>query len=160
MLAVDAPRSERHEMKALDAAGIRKLLNEARGDRYEALYVLAIHTGMRWGEIVGLQWQDVDLVSGVVQVRRVVREYYRPNARENEKWVVELAEPKSKSSRRSLRRRGRRSTRRAPQFAEPRSLKYRERQDKARNNGDHPNAGRRNDPHEYDYDTGRHPDPI
>ena len=44
----------------------------ARGDRLEALYVLAVHTGMRQGELLGLKWQDVDLKDGTIQVRRTL----------------------------------------------------------------------------------------
>ena len=36
------------------------------------LYVLAVTKGMRSGEILGLQWQDVDLEAGTLQVRRTV----------------------------------------------------------------------------------------
>jgi integrase len=49
---------------------VRTLLNAARGDRFEALYVLAITTGLRRGELLGLRWQDVDLKRGYLQVRQ------------------------------------------------------------------------------------------
>src|SRR5215210_5129042 len=39
----------------------KALLSAARGGRPEALYVLAIHTGSRRSEILGLKWTDVDL---------------------------------------------------------------------------------------------------
>jgi integrase len=42
------------------------------GDRLEALYVLAIHTGLRQGELLGLKWNDVDLENGTLQVRRTL----------------------------------------------------------------------------------------
>jgi integrase len=42
------------------------------GDRLEALYVLAIHTGLRQGELLGLKWDDVDLEDGSLQVRRTL----------------------------------------------------------------------------------------
>lgn len=48
------------------------LLAAASGDRLEALYVLAVTTGMRIGEMFGLKWSDVDLEVGTVQVRRTV----------------------------------------------------------------------------------------
>ena len=41
----------------------RHFLEAARGDRLEALYVLAVTTGMRQGELLGLKWQDVDLAA-------------------------------------------------------------------------------------------------
>jgi integrase len=42
------------------------------GNRLEALYVLAIHTGLRQGELLGLKWEDVDLEDGSLQVRRTL----------------------------------------------------------------------------------------
>jgi integrase len=48
------------------------LLEAARGDRLEALYVLAIHTGMRRGELLGLKWGDVDLENATVTVRHML----------------------------------------------------------------------------------------
>src|SRR5215207_3676239 len=58
---VKAPRPNPKEMRTLSAEETRKLLEAARGDRFEALYVLAVTTGMRQGELLALKWQDVDL---------------------------------------------------------------------------------------------------
>jgi integrase len=38
----------------------------------EALYVLAVHTGLRLGELLGLKWSDIDLDRGTLQVRRIL----------------------------------------------------------------------------------------
>ena len=46
------------------------MLSAASGDRWEALYIVAIHTGLRRGEILGLRWDDVDLEEGTLSVRR------------------------------------------------------------------------------------------
>jgi integrase len=48
----------------------RRLLEEARGERLEALYVIAVTAGLRIGELLGLRWQDVDLESAMLRVRR------------------------------------------------------------------------------------------
>jgi integrase len=42
------------------------------GDKLEAFYVLAVTTGMRSGELIGLRWEDVDLEAGTLRVRRTV----------------------------------------------------------------------------------------
>jgi integrase len=47
-------------------------LEAARGDRLEALYVLALHTGMRIGELLALKWADADLDAATVRVRRTL----------------------------------------------------------------------------------------
>jgi integrase len=49
---------------------VRALLSAARGDRLEALYVVAIHTGLRRSEILGLKWTDVVLDGGILSVQR------------------------------------------------------------------------------------------
>jgi integrase len=49
---------------------VRHLLDAATGDRLEALFVLAIHTGLRRGELLGLKWSDIDLDAGKLRVQR------------------------------------------------------------------------------------------
>ena len=46
------------------------MLAAASGSRFEALYVVAIHTGLRRGELLGLKWTDADLDAGTLTVRR------------------------------------------------------------------------------------------
>jgi integrase len=58
------------EIRPLDAEQTRTLLDTARGDRLEALYVVAVTAGMREGELLGLKWEDLDLDSGKLAVRR------------------------------------------------------------------------------------------
>jgi integrase len=73
---VKAPRPEKPEIKPLSPDQARKLIAvaEETGDRYAALYVVALHTGMREGEMLGLMWNDVDLDAGTLQVRRTLSE--------------------------------------------------------------------------------------
>ncbi len=59
-------------MRPLSAPEAGRLLEAAWGDRLEAFYVLAIHTGMRRGELLGLKWEDVDLDTSTVRVRRTL----------------------------------------------------------------------------------------
>jgi integrase len=91
---VKPPRPVPKEMAALSADEARRLLEAAGGDRLEALYTLAIHTGMRQGELLALRWQDVDMENAVVSVRRTL-------TRRGGK--VAFGEPKTKKSRRSIR---------------------------------------------------------
>ena len=68
------PRVPKSEIKPLDSRQAKKLLATARDQQpyFYPLYVLAVTTGMRSGEILGLQWRDVDLDAGTLQVRRTV----------------------------------------------------------------------------------------
>lgn len=91
---VDAPKATRHEMKTLTAEESRRLFEAVAGDRLEALYVLAITTGMRRGELLGLHWHDVDLDRGSLQVRTTAQ-------RVKGQGIV-LGGPKTKGSRRQI----------------------------------------------------------
>ncbi len=53
--AVKPPKIERKEIIPLNREQANALLEAARGDRLEALYMLAVHTGMREGELLGLK---------------------------------------------------------------------------------------------------------
>jgi integrase len=71
---VKPPRPRREEIRPLDSEQVRALFETARGDRLEALYVVAVTTGMRRGELQGLKWDDLDLEAGTLQVRRTLSE--------------------------------------------------------------------------------------
>jgi integrase len=74
---VKAPRPAPEEIRPLSEDEARAILDAARqsGERFEALYVLAITTGLRRGEVLGLRWDDADLELGTLRVgRALVRE--------------------------------------------------------------------------------------
>ena len=74
---VKAPRPAPEEIRPLSEDEARAFLEAARqsGERFEALYVLAITTGLRRGELLGLRWDDADLELGTLRVgRALVRE--------------------------------------------------------------------------------------
>jgi integrase len=76
--SVKAPRPEKPEIRPLSLDQARQLIATAHeiGDRFEALYVLALHCGLREGELLGLRWDDVDLTgtTATLQVRRTLSE--------------------------------------------------------------------------------------
>jgi integrase len=95
--AVKAPRPVPKEMRPLSPEEARGLLDAARGERLEALYVLAITTGMRQGELLALKWSDLDLEYPQSATVSVGRTLTRIGGR------VSLGKPKTKKSRRSIR---------------------------------------------------------
>jgi len=96
--SVKAPTPTPKAMHPLSAAEARKLLEVAQGDRLEALYVLAIHTGMRQGELLGLKWEGVDLDSQTVRIRWTLTRKGSDTG-----GSYRLGEPKTKKSRRTVR---------------------------------------------------------
>jgi integrase len=69
---VDAPNIQKHEVTPLTREEARRLLDTAKRDRLEALYVVAVQSGLRQGELLALRWEDVDLEARTVQVRRTL----------------------------------------------------------------------------------------
>ena len=69
---VKAPRPAPDEMRPLSEDEAGRFLDAASeaGDRFEALYVLAITTGLRRGELLALRWEDADLEKGTLRVGR------------------------------------------------------------------------------------------
>ncbi|WP_327136052.1 site-specific integrase (plasmid) [Streptomyces sp. NBC_01343] len=62
------PRPRR--FRPLTTAEARRFLDAARADRLHTLYELALRTGLRKGELLGLQWEDLDLTTGTATIRR------------------------------------------------------------------------------------------
>ena len=72
--SVKAPRPKNKEISPLSSQQAKAFLEAVRGDRFEAAFVMALHCGLREGEILGLKWSDVDLDAGTLQVRRTLSE--------------------------------------------------------------------------------------
>lgn len=90
---VRPPRVPRQEMRILEGDQAAALLKTVSFERLEAVYVLALHTGMRQGELFGLRWDAVDLVTGNLRVETALQ------------WMRDgwqLVEPKTASSRRTI----------------------------------------------------------
>lgn len=64
------PRTVQKEMMILDENQVSQFLLAARTSLYEALFHLAIVTGMRQGELFGLRWGDIQWNRGVLHVQR------------------------------------------------------------------------------------------
>lgn len=72
---VDPPRVPRHQAQPLTEQQATALLAASRGTRDYPLILLALATGMRVGEILGLSWTDVDLETGQIMVQHTL--HYR-----------------------------------------------------------------------------------
>jgi integrase len=90
---VTPPRGQRYEVRPLDPVQARRFLDAVRGDRLEALYSVALAVGLRQGEALGLQWDDIDLDSAALHVRHALQ---RVDGR------LQLVEPKTARSRRTV----------------------------------------------------------
>jgi integrase len=66
--SVKPARYEKQPIVVWTASQARAFLRAAKSDRYYGIYYLALHTAMRQGEILGLQWADVNLRAGTIRV--------------------------------------------------------------------------------------------
>ncbi|HUY73238.1 MAG TPA: tyrosine-type recombinase/integrase [Candidatus Dormibacteraeota bacterium] len=91
---VDAPRVAHRDVNVLSPEEALQLVTAAREDRLEALWVLALSTGLRRGELLGLSWSDIDLERRQLRVTKALQ-------RVTGKGLV-LAETKTRMGRRSI----------------------------------------------------------
>lgn len=95
---VSPPHAADFEFTPLSAEQVYRLLLVARGHHQEALFALALATGMRRGELLGLKWQDISFPTSTLQIRRILT---RVPTKMPGKGYVE-AEPKTQKSRRNV----------------------------------------------------------
>ncbi len=92
--AVEPPRPEQKEMVALDENQTAILIEKVNGT---ALYIpvfLAVTTGMRRGEVLGLRWCDVDLDRGTLSVTQTLEK--------TREGGLHFKQPKTRKSRRTI----------------------------------------------------------
>ena len=102
---VHPPRVPRAEMATLTAEQVRTLIHAADGSPLHALYALALSSGARRGELLGLRWSDVDLNTGSIRITRTLLRGVRSGERKADdppKVEWSFAEPKTASSRRTI----------------------------------------------------------
>jgi integrase len=86
------PKIRQEEITPLDVEQVQVLLEAAKGDRFECLYVLSLMCGVRMGESLGLRWSDVDLEAGSLRIHRQLQ-------RVREGGGLVFSEPKNASRR-------------------------------------------------------------
>lgn len=92
--AVDAPRQNKNEMSYLTRDQVEDFLEAAEDSSYKPLYLTAIMTGLRRGELLGLRWSDVDLATGQATIKQTIVKLHDGSL------AVEM--PKTKSSARTV----------------------------------------------------------
>ena len=102
--ACELPRMEKKELHPLDEEEAKAFLKAIKGHRHEVLYNVALFTGLREGELLGLMWDCVDFKHGTITVKRQLRreqkkggQYYMTTPKNGQprtitpaRWVMQL----------------------------------------------------------------------
>jgi integrase len=91
---VKPPQADRPEMHALSAEQVGRLVDATQDDEYGPLFTLAVSSGLRLGELVGLSWYDIDLEARQLTVKRA--------AFQRDDGAYDFGQPKTKGSRRTV----------------------------------------------------------
>lgn len=70
------PRLKHKEMQILNEQQVGQFLVSASNSKYKSLYHLAVTTGMRFSELRGLSWSDVDWIKGSIAVKRQIQDIH------------------------------------------------------------------------------------
>jgi integrase len=90
---VTCPKAEKKPFETLTQNQVNTFLNTIKDDPLYPLYVTILSTGIRRGEALGLKWENVDLVEGVISIKGIIT-----NVRGKTTW----GEPKTAASRRLI----------------------------------------------------------
>ena len=88
-----APPIRREEMQLLTREELQRLLIQAKDEGYYEVFLLELTTGLRVGELMALQWDDLNLKTGELRIERQV-------CRTKEELLIQ--EPKTKASIRTV----------------------------------------------------------
>ena len=80
---------EEEHISVLPPPQIQAFLNEVKGQKYKVLFMLAIMSGARRGELLGLQWQEIDWKNSQVRIRRTFnsRKWYKPKTKSSNREI-------------------------------------------------------------------------
>ena len=87
------PPKKAREMQVLDREELQRFLIQAKAEGYYELFLLDLATGLRRGELMALQWDDLDFKTGVLNVNKQIYDV---------KGELQLSTPKTKTSIRKL----------------------------------------------------------
>jgi integrase len=83
---VDKPAAPATEKKAWALEEARRFLEVSRTHVYHPFWALALHTGLRRGELLGLRWKDIDFAAGTARVvQTILAVYGRPHPQQRTK---------------------------------------------------------------------------
>lgn len=99
---VTLPKIIRKEMRVLSLDEQQKVLATARAERLGIGIVLDLFTGLRLGELLGLQWKDIDLKKGILTVRQTLNRLRNFDTNIVNKTSIIIGDTKTLKSKRQI----------------------------------------------------------
>ena len=90
------PHPEYKEMRVYDGSQVSQFLLAARGNPYEMLYYLAVTTGMRQSELLGLTWSSLDWEKKIIRVQWQLKRNFKSGSKNY------FVAPKTNAGRRTI----------------------------------------------------------
>ena len=80
---------EKPSIKVLNPLEMNALINATTGQKYKTLFKLAIMSGARQGELLGLKWTDVDWFNNQIHIQRTFnkRTWYKPKSKSSNRRI-------------------------------------------------------------------------
>ncbi|CAM3807621.1 tyrosine-type recombinase/integrase [Aeromicrobium ponti] len=72
---IGLPKVQKKEIEVWDLHEVQHFLEVTKSNRYHIAYLIALNTGMRQGEILGLRWKDINFDRNVLYVRQTLSHY-------------------------------------------------------------------------------------
>ena len=94
---VRLPKKQKPRITPLLDDAVAEFVRAIRGDRYELVFLLALFSGLRQSEIMGLQWGDIDLLAGEITVQRQLQRNYGRSA--DDPYYLIVQSPKNGKNR-------------------------------------------------------------
>jgi len=85
------PKVTERKMNVWAIDEVQRFLKASKNRKFYIAYVLAVYTGMRRGEILGLKWDDVDLEEGIIHVQRTLYKINNKIVFRNQRRAVQNA---------------------------------------------------------------------
>lgn len=96
------PKQTKKELKVLSPEEQKKLMDTLNNDRFGTAFLLLMFTGMRMGEILALQWRDIDFNEKILNIRRSMSRVYHSTVKDAKKSELIFQEPKTEKGKRII----------------------------------------------------------
>ena len=99
--AVELPKQVQKERRVLTTEEQKRLIKILKSDEQGAMYIFALFTGLRRGEVLALKWSDVDLENGTIYVTKTLSRV-KTYLDSGDKTKLIVSEPKTETSKRFI----------------------------------------------------------